>query len=389
MTKNGRENGRLLTSELLQTDPSFFRIENNGVAITEVANDFSQDIFGQEEAVRVVARSYVIAEAGFADPNRPLGVFFFLGPTGVGKTELSLTLAKYLADPDDPEDDWQNHHILIDCTDLQQSTDITKLTGAGPTWVGYGDNPLITPGQLTKPTVIVFDEFEKANEKIRKWVLPILSKGTATIFHPTGQEKKSGTKGQEVAPTTLNFRKSYIIFTSNTGANEIQAQRTGRHLGFRNGSNSMDFREVALAALKREFEYMPEFLGRVGNENIVVFNELQPKHYERIFDKFLDETNRHAQNGQPMLYITTELKEYLIKEAIGSGEYGARDMYHVLRSRFVDKAAEIVYEGLLPEGYNLVGDYEDGVLVFYGSISHDEGDRNKPDYNEVSEEQYA
>src|SRR5258706_15349648 len=242
----------------------------------------SQHVIGQENAAQLVAREMVLTEAGMGAPTRPKALFLFAGPTGVGKTEMTEAIAKVLYG-----DSWKRHYKRIDCGNLTGTGDVTKLTGSGPKWVGYGNSLLITPELLEQDrgSIVVFDEIEKAHFEVWQAILSITDKAVLPVFLPTNKEQVANRSNKEVAPTDLRFHEAIIIFTSNAGSEDMQRTRRGTNMGFaRQGLRDEDVKMAALQGLKHVFGAMPEFLGRIGKRQMIIFDELQPKDYQHIFD---------------------------------------------------------------------------------------------------------
>lgn len=334
----------------------FSRLEIDSNADNPIRNALNAEVFGQPDAVNALASAIMRAEAGFNNPNRPKGVFLFLGPTGVGKTEMSKSLTRFLY----PED-WTKHFKRIDCTDYQDSTSINRIKGSSNGYVGYGDPLVIMPDFLDQGGVIVLDEIEKAHRTLFNWLLPVMEEGSATVPLPTDNAAANGGKdSKEITPTTLDFTKSYIILTSNVGADAVAKTRKGSmSIGFAEGSRkvSSNIRETAMRALKDHFSGIPEFLGRIGEKNSIVFNDLGANEYNKILDKFLDKIN-NGQSDSPILISTTEeLRNFLIQES-AKGDYGARTLRDKVDRDIVGQAAELKYTGQLKSGM-VVADIDD------------------------------
>ena len=321
------------------------------------------DVFGQDEAVDAVTSAIMRSEAGFMNPNRPKGVFMFPGPTGVGKTEMAKALTRFLY----PED-WYAHFRRIDCTDYTDSSSVNNIKGSTKGYVGYGDPLPITPDFLDAGGVIAFDEIEKADHSLHRWLLPILEEGTATVPLPTDKPAANGIKNSnEIAPTTLDFRNSYIVMTSNVGADEVHLAKSGtRDIGFGNTNNRQgDIKSAALKALKKHFAAMPEFLGRIGEKNSIVFKDLDASVYDKILDKFIEEINQNQRGSMILIATTTELRSWLIEQAL-KGSYGARTLRDLIDTLIVGQAAELKYTRRLKTGI-LIADIneETGSVEFW------------------------
>lgn len=310
------------------------RIEKPESYVVSVAKELGQIVFGQEEACRAVARRVAMFETGLNDPNRPLGVEFFLGPTGVGKTEMAHALSKHLfGDPN------SNQLKIIDCSEFWDRHTVARLLGAPPSYVGYGDPPLIDQNFLNNRNIIVFDEVEKGSQQLHRVLLSIMEDGRATarIRTPFG-----------AVETELDFTKSILILTSNVGADLLEkARRGGGHIGF-NPSSTKNLEEVGKQALKEEFKHMPEFVGRL--DDIVVFQPLQREQYERIFWKFIEEMNKDLSQqlkSPPYITATAEFRDFILSKI--DYKFGARDMRHILDKELLERVADYLM------AYNLYG----------------------------------
>ncbi len=330
--------------ELLQQEGSRFRrIDVKTSPIDTLSEQLSSMVIGQEQAAHKLAQAVIRAKAGYADARRPVGSFIFLGPTGVGKTEMAKALGR-----NQLGDDWEKRFLRIDCTELQEPHSVRRLTGSDPTYVGYGDPTLIRPDFLHQEegVIILFDEIEKANATVHRALLPILEEGGMTIYAPTDKPNISGIKdAKEIAPFELDFTRAIIIFTSNTGAAEIQAQRQGRsHLGFRqevfDAHDLSATQTIGIDALRKSFRHMPEFLGRIGEDNVMVFRDLGTEDFSKIFDIFIADINRNKRSIGSLFDVTPELKQQLVERAIKIGKYGARDLRSVIENDLLTKIAE-------------------------------------------------
>ncbi|GIW61458.1 MAG: hypothetical protein KatS3mg089_0310 [Patescibacteria group bacterium] len=346
-----------------------------------IASELEKSVFGQSEACNAVAESIVRSLAGFKSNRKPLGSFLFLGPTGVGKTELARAMTRYLF-PTNPEE----HFVKIDCTDLQDPSSVTRLKGSDPKYVGFGGDVLIMPYHLEYGAVVLFDEIEKAHPEVWKWLMPILDEGKTTLFLPTDQPSPNGSGGRAIEPTTLDFKKSWIVFTSNEGAEIMQQARSGKNfgIGFRGKINQHEstipnYQEIARhALLTGRFRSYPEFLGRI--ETKVGFNDLQPEHYAKIFEKFLNQANNDLAANDPRhcitLLTTNRLREWILNQA-DTNNYGARNILHTLEQTLLRKAAEYKIAGKFKPHAFVLADVEDDEIVFFQSTAF-----SKTAYNE-------
>ncbi|MDQ4000558.1 MAG: AAA family ATPase, partial [Actinomycetota bacterium] len=264
-------------------------------------------VVGQEKAVGAVAEAIRRARAGVKDPKRPVGSFIFLGPTGVGKTELARTLAEYLFGEDDAM-------IRIDMSEYQEKHTVSRLVGAPPGYVGYEEAGQLTEAVRRRPySVVLFDEIEKAHPDVFNTLLQILDDGRLT-----------DAKGR-----TVNFQNTVIIMTSNVGSQHLVSER---QFGF-TARDGVDFRETerrASDALERSFR--PEFLNRI--DEIIVFQPLTKGDVLEIVDIMLGRLNKHLESQKVSVEITQSAKEFLAEEGYDP-KFGARPLARAIR-RFIE-----------------------------------------------------
>lgn len=341
----------------------FTRVETSDSPIRTFAEKLSTFVVGQEEASSAVSRAITITKAGMGDPEKPRGAFIFTGPTGVGKTEMTEALAKVMYG-----EAWKQHYKLINCGILTTGGDVTKLTGTSAKWIGYGDPPLVTPQFLNQPdgTIIVFDEAEKAHEEVWQALLSIIDKSTLEVALPNQNLQDASSTNKEVRIQTLRFNNAIIILTSNAGSEDIQKARSGRTgFGIKPSrpiaQTNEEVKQAALWGLKNTFSTIPELLGRIGERRIIVFNELGQDHYKEVFDKTLAEINSRISEE---IYVTDTLKAWLIQEAVGSGEYGARDIKHIIYDQLVSRVAELRSINAVSPTDSLLGDLVENQIVF-------------------------
>ncbi|MCL4354723.1 AAA family ATPase [Patescibacteria group bacterium] len=354
-SRPGKTSVLALTSDEIR-NAGFRKVESNERVIEEIASEIKDYIFGQDLACEQLALAIVRAKAGFANPNKPKSTIAFLGPTGVGKTETAKALSKQVYG-----NDWQSRFLRIDCSQLALPQSITKLSGSDPSYIGYGDkNMLFDAEKLDKGMVIDFDEIEKADPSIWRWLLPVMDEGQATTVLPIKSDNPLLPRG-EIG--TLNFRNSWLVFTSNVGAKEIYDATNGIPFGFSPENTTQEVTTIGKKELRKKFGSMPEFIDRFGD--IVVFNELRMDSYVRIFDKYLEHLNETQK--RVILTVTKELREFLIEKAVGSGEQGARKIGRIIDGDLTSRASEIIVSGVLRGNAILVGDIEDGEIIFWTS----------------------
>ncbi|MCA1847498.1 MAG: ATP-dependent Clp protease ATP-binding subunit, partial [Actinobacteria bacterium] len=260
-------------------------------------------VVGQEEAVEAVAEAIRRARAGIKDPKRPVGSFIFLGPTGVGKTELARTLAEYLFGEEDAM-------IRVDMSEFQERHTVSRLVGAPPGYVGYEEAGQLTEQVRRRPySVVLFDEIEKAHPDVFNTMLQILDDGRLT----------------DAQGRTVNFENTVIIMTSNVGSQHLVSDR---QFGF-TAKEGVDFRETerrAREALERSFR--PEFLNRV--DEIIVFQPLTKENVLEIVDIMLRRLNKHLESQRVSIEVTPAAREFLAEEGYDP-KFGARPLARAIR----------------------------------------------------------
>ena len=287
-------------------------------------------VVGQDEAVRLVTEAIQRSRAGIADPNRPIGSFLFLGPTGVGKTELAKSLAECLFDD-------EHNLVRIDMTEYMEKFSVSRLIGAPPGYVGYDEGGQLTEAVRRKPySVVLFDEVEKAHPDVFNILLQILDDGRIT-----------DSQGR-----TVDFKNTIIILTSNLGSQELLG-------GIQpDGSISEDARNAVMAELRASFR--PEFLNRL--DEIIMFKPLTKENLSGIIDILMKGLKQRLADKTLKLEVTDAAKSLLIDRGFDP-IYGARPLKRYLQSSAETLIAKEILRGELPAGSTLVLDVESGQLI--------------------------
>ena len=277
-------------------------------------------VIGQDEAVSAVAKAIKRSRMGLKDPNKPIGSFLFLGPTGVGKTELSKALAENLFGSEDAL-------IRIDMSEYMEPHSVAKLIGSPPGYVGYDEAGQLTEKVRRKPySVILFDEIEKAHPDVMNMLLQVLDDGRLT-----------DSQGR-----TVNFKNTVIIMTSNVGAKLITDKKT---LGFieekENGEKEyQDIKKDVMAELKKEFK--PEFLNRI--DEIIVFHKLEDNQIRKIVDIMINNVGKLLKEQGIKLTVDENAKDLVAKKGTDK-TYGARPLKRAIQTMVEDKIAEAMLDG--------------------------------------------
>jgi ATP-dependent Clp protease ATP-binding subunit ClpC len=296
-------------------------------------------LVGQDEAIGVVSRAIRRARSGLRDPRRPIGSFLFMGPTGVGKTELARSLARFLFGAEDAM-------IRIDMSEFMEKHELSKLVGAPPGYVGYESGGKLTELVRRRPySVILFDEIEKAHPEIYNILLQILEEGVLT----DGRGRR------------VDFRNTVVIMTSNIGAKEAMK---GGALGFgadaKDASGFVDverMKKIITAEAERLFR--PEFLNRIDDQ--VIFHPLSRESLLRIVDLMLSEVRTRLSEQGIELDVADEAKEIILNKGF-QPKFGARPLRRAIQSLVEDKLADSVLAGQLARGASVTVRVADGAL---------------------------
>ena len=310
--------------------------EEESARLMSLEEELHRRIVGQDEAVSAVGRAIRRARAGLADPNRPIGSFIFVGPTGVGKTDLSKALAESLFGD-------ERMMIRLDMSEYMDKASVTKLTGAPPGYIGFDDTKgCLTDRVRTKPySVVLFDEIEKAHPDVFNVFLQILDDGRLT-----------DSRGRVVS-----FKNTVIIMTSNVGAHEVKEASLGFGGG---GQSAMDgMKEKIEEALKAQFK--PEFLNRI--DEIVIFRKLTKEEAAAICGKILDGLAKRLKEQEITLRVSSRAQAFLVEKGYNE-EMGARPLKRTVQRLVEDKLAEEILRGKIPKSGTVVVDEIGGEIVF-------------------------
>ncbi|MCL1914700.1 MAG: ATP-dependent Clp protease ATP-binding subunit [Eubacteriaceae bacterium] len=313
--------------------------EEEGEKLLRLEETIHERVIGQDEAVTAVVKAVRRSRVGLKDPNRPIGSFIFLGPTGVGKTELCKALAEAVFGQ-------ESAIVRFDMSEYMEKHTVARLIGAPPGYVGYDDGGQLTEKVRRNPySVVLFDEIEKAHPDIFNVLLQILDDGRIT----DGQGK------------TVDFKNSIIIMTSNVGAQAIRNQST---LGFGMAddfeqSEYETMRDSVLEELRRTFK--PEFLNRL--DEIIVFRKLNVNEIELIIEVLLKQFTDRVKPINIEMEFTEEFKAHIAKNGTNL-EYGARPLKRTLQKELEDTMSEEMLKGNIQEGDHIIVDAKDNQVLF-------------------------
>jgi ATP-dependent Clp protease ATP-binding subunit ClpB len=303
-------------------------LESDVQKLIRMEERLRQRVIGQEEGIVAVSSALRRARSGLQDPNRPIGSFIFLGPTGVGKTELAKALAEFMFDN-------EQALIRIDMSEFMEKHSVARLIGAPPGYVGYDEGGFLTEAVRRRPyAVLLFDEIEKAHPDVFNILLQILDDGRLTDGHGR----------------TVDFKNTIAIMTSNVGSQWIQDPTLTEE----------ERQERTTDALRETFK--PEFLNRI--DDIIMFRTLAMADIERIIDIQLGLIRKRLQERKLSLELTEGAKHYIAQEGY-SPVYGARPLKRVLQKQILDPLAMKLLEGAFVEGDRIVIDQENKRVVFH------------------------
>ncbi|MDT0669543.1 ATP-dependent Clp protease ATP-binding subunit [Mammaliicoccus sciuri] len=294
-------------------------------------------VIGQNDAVKSISKAVRRARAGLKDPKRPIGSFIFLGPTGVGKTELARTLADAMFGEEDAM-------IRVDMSEFMEKHSVSRLVGSPPGYVGHDDGGQLTENVRRKPySVILFDEIEKAHPDVFNILLQVLDDGHLT-----------DSKGRKV-----DFRNTVITMTSNVGAQELQ---NAKFVGFGAKESGPDYetiRKTMMDELKQQFR--PEFLNRV--DDIIVFHKLEKTHLKEIVNKMAGNLTKRLSEQGIHITLSDSAQEKIADEGFDP-EYGARPLTRAIQKHVEDNLSELILSGQDLVGKDVIVDYRDDEFKF-------------------------
>ncbi|HBY57268.1 MAG TPA: ATP-dependent chaperone ClpB [Candidatus Atribacteria bacterium] len=298
-------------------------MEGEADKLVRMEEELKQRVVGQEEAVRLVSNAIRRSRVGIADPNKPVGSFIFMGPTGVGKTELARSLADFLFND-------QNALVRIDMSEYMERHSVARLIGAPPGYIGYEEGGQLTEIVRRKPySVVLFDEIEKAHPDVFNILLQILDDGRLT----DGQGR------------VVNFKNTILIMTSNIGSQWIYEM---------NEQNRESIMQKVMDSLRQHFK--PEFLNRI--DEVIVFNSLDKEKIIKIVDIQLDILKIRLQDKRVSLDVTTRAKEFLAEKGYDP-HYGARPLKRTIQRYIQDPLALKILEGVFKEGDKIEADLDE------------------------------
>ena len=324
--------------------------QSEGKRLVSMEKDMQKVIIGQEDAIKKVSKAILRNRVGLKDPKKPIGTFIFLGPTGVGKTELAKALAKYMFDSDDAL-------IRIDMTEYMEKFSVSRLIGAPPGYVGYEEGGQLTEKVRRKPySVILLDEIEKAHPDVYNILLQVLDDGVLT----DGLGRK------------VDFKNTLIIMTSNIGVRQLKD--FGQGLGFntkaRQEATEENTKAVIQNALKKTFS--PEFLNRI--DDVVIFNALGMEEIYSIIDIALSDLYKRLTQLTFTLSLSAEAKKFVAEKGFDP-QFGARPLHRAIQKYLEDPLAEFILNENPSEGSELIAvmneDLSGTAITFASEIKSD------------------
>lgn len=332
---------RILKEEITESDiaeivakwtgiPVSRMLEEEAIKLSRMEDELRKSVVGQDEAVKKISDTIKRSRVGINDPNKPIGSFMFLGPTGVGKTELTKTLAKFIFDD-------ERALIRVDMSEFMERHSVSKIIGAPPGYVGHEEGGNLTEMVRHKPySVILFDEIEKAHPEVFNILLQVLDNGRLT-----------DAKGRVV-----NFKNTIIILTSNIGAQYIdKMQKIGFSSSKTDADDYKEVKEKIMEALKDNFR--PEFINRL--DEIAIFDILGPESIRKIVDIEIGKVTKRLSEKEISIVVSDDVLNYLAKEGYNP-QYGARPLKRLIQNKILTPVASLmISQGVLKGGTILVG----------------------------------
>ncbi len=344
--QQGKENSAVTVEDIAMVVSSWTGVPVSKLAQEETERLLNMEeilhsrVIGQEEAVKAVAKAVRRARAGLKDPKRPIGSFIFLGPTGVGKTELARALAESIFGDEDAM-------IRIDMSEYMEKHSTSRLVGSPPGYVGYEEGGQLTEKVRRKPySVVLLDEIEKAHPDVFNILLQVLEDGRLT-----------DSKGR-----TVDFRNTILIMTSNVGADTL---KRSKHLGFTVEAEGQDYKDMkgkVMAEMKRAFR--PEFLNRI--DEIIVFHSLEKPHLAEIVKLMADQLTKRLKEQEIDLELTKEAIDKIAEEGFDP-EYGARPLRRAIQKHIEDRLSEELLKGVVQKGQKVTLDVDKGEFIVKSS----------------------
>jgi len=307
---------------------------NEGARLLKMADELQGKVIGQDDAIVKIAKAIRRNRAGLKDPNKPIGTFIFLGPTGVGKTYLAKVLAEYLFDS-------QDAIIRIDMSEYMEKHTVSRLIGAPPGYVGYEEGGQLTEKVRRKPySIVLLDEIEKAHHDVYNVLLQVFDEGQLT----DGMGRK------------VDFKNTILIMTSNIGTRELKDFGTG--VGFSTEATKAAQNKVEQGILEKALKatFSPEFLNRV--DDVIYFNSLGKDEVIRIIDIELKKVLDRVKDLGISVTVTDKAKHFLADTG-WDPNYGARPLKRAIQKNVEDLLAEEILNQTLPEGSALTLDYDE------------------------------
>ena len=307
--------------------------QNEGNKLLNMGIELQGKVIGQDEAIKKMVKAIQRTRVGLKDPKKPIGSFVFLGPTGVGKTELAKALARYLFDKDEAL-------VRIDMSEYMEKFSVSRLVGAPPGYVGYEEGGQLTEKIRRKPySVVLLDEIEKAHPDVFNLLLQVLDDGILT----DGLGRR------------VDFRNTIIIMTSNIGARDLKDFGAG--IGFSTAAKQANLDDIMKGTIQNALRkaFSPEFLNRL--DDVIVFNSLERPDLHKIIDLTLEKVFARIHNLGYNIELTEKAKDFLSERGYDP-QYGARPLNRAIQKYLEDPVAEEILKGEVQEGDTLVADYD-------------------------------